>query len=108
MTKYRPITEYEEPRDDMALMYLLSSFTAMDPDVFWSVLAKHYPKNRVPVEVQHILSYQQVAHVLDTNNVLDKFMNAYNESLKGTEFQDLSSDAKMVEYIKKVAGGNKF
>jgi hypothetical protein len=35
-------------------------------------------------------------------------MNAYNESLKGTEFQDLSSDAKMVEYIKKVAGGNKF
>jgi hypothetical protein len=35
----------------MALLTILKSAAALDPSVFWSNLAKNYPKNRLPVEV---------------------------------------------------------
>ena len=105
--QYKGITQSEAPVDDMALMYLIATFGSLDVDVFYSMLAKHYPKERIPVETQHILSYQQLAHVVDSNNLIDKFAAAYNESgkydNKGKPY-DLNTEAGKLKYIDEFAG----
>lgn len=100
LENYKAITQDEAPVDDMALLTILKSAAALDPSVFWSNLAKNYPKNRLPVEVQHIMAWEATSFWMDFDNIHQKFDDAYNESLKAR--YDTNTEQGMFDYVQNV------
>ena len=101
--KYKSITQHEAPDDPIAVLSLMASIASVRPSVFWSNLAKDYPQNRLPVEVQHVMAYEQFAHMNDINGIRRKFAEAYNESLK--DGYDTNTSEGLIQYISEALSG---